>query len=173
MKRKPSWGLLATVAIGLFLIPGLIARQVDSPDLDSMIQSLRADARADKVAIITQAMQFSDKDSAAFWPIYRRYESDLAKINDQKVDLIKSYAQKYDTLTDSDAKTMADQAFSIQSQTIDLRKKYYKEFNKQLPATVVTKFFQLEHRLDLIVDLKLAANLPSLLAKHVSGSTKN
>jgi len=173
MKRKASWGLLATVALGLFLIPGLIARQADSPDLDSMIQSLRADARADKVAIITQAMQFSDKDSAAFWPIYRRYESDLAKINDQKVDLIKSYAQKYDTLTDSDAKTMADQAFSIQSQTIDLRKKYYKEFNKQLPATVVTKFFQLEHRLDLIVDLKLAANLPSLLAKPVSGSTKN
>ncbi len=59
-----------------------------------MIQSLRAD----KVAIITQTMQFTDQQSAIFWPIYRNYENDLSKLNDDKVSLIKSYAQKYQTL---------------------------------------------------------------------------
>jgi hypothetical protein len=146
-------------------------RQSDSPDIDSMIQSLRADVRADKVAIITQTMQFTDQQSAIFWPIYRNYENDLSKLNDDKVSLIKSYAQKYDTITDADAKSMADQFFSIESRHVDLQKTYYAEFNKQLPATVVTKFFQLEHRLDLIIDLKLASELPALFLKPAASST--
>jgi hypothetical protein len=144
--------------------------QSDSPDIDSMIQSLRADVRADKVAIITQTMQFTDQQSAIFWPIYRNYENDLSKLNDDKVSLIKSYAQKYDTITDADAKSMADQFFSIESRHVDLQKKYYAEFNAQLPATVVTKFFQLEHRLDLIIDLKLASELPALFLKPAASS---
>ncbi len=65
---------------------------------------------------------------------------------------------------------MADQFFSIESRHVDLQKTYYAEFNKQLPATVVTKFFQLEHRLDLIIDLKLASELPALFLKP-AGST--
>ena len=40
-----------------------------------------------------------------------------------------------------------------------------KEFNKVLSALTVTKYFQLEHRLDLLVDLKLASELPSLLVQ--------
>jgi hypothetical protein len=145
-------------------------RQSNSPDLDSMIQSLRADVRADKVAIITQTMQFTDQQSAIFWPIYRSYENDLSKLNDDKVSLIKSYAQKYDTITDADAKSMTDQFFSIESRHVALQQKYYAEFNKQLPATVVTKFFQLEHRLDLVIELKLASELPALFLKPVASS---
>ena len=176
MSTKLAAFVRGSLCVGLLLTIGpcgLMAQRSSSPDLDSMIESLRADARAEKVAIITQTMQLSEKDAAAFWPIYRKYEVDLAKINDRKVELLKSYTEKFDTLTDADAKTMADQAFSIQSQTTDLRKRYYKEFNKQIPATVVTKFFQLEHRLDLIVDLKIAANLPSLLVKPVAGAPAN
>ena len=66
-------------------------------DLNSQIESLRADTRADKVAIITEAMKFTPQESSAFWPIYKKYESDLAKLNDGRVELIKSYAKKYTT----------------------------------------------------------------------------
>jgi hypothetical protein len=37
------------------------AAQSNGPSLDSYIESLRADFRADKVAIITEAMQLNDK----------------------------------------------------------------------------------------------------------------
>jgi hypothetical protein len=39
------------------------AAQSNGPSLDSYIESLRADFRADKVAIITEAMQLNDQDS--------------------------------------------------------------------------------------------------------------
>lgn len=136
-----------------------------SGDIDSAIEAARADIRADKVKIIGDAMQFNDKEAAAFWPIYKRYENELSQLNDQRVQLIKKYADKFNTMTDADAKDLADKSFAFESQRTDLRRKYFREFNKQLPALTVAKFFQLEHRLDLLIDLKIASELPALLVK--------
>jgi hypothetical protein len=162
--------LLTVLSVALItLLSGRSTAQQQEPSLDSYIESLRADLRADKVAIITQAMRFNDKDAAAFWPVYKKYEYDLSNLNDQRVKLIKEYADKFATMTDADAKSMADRMFDYESRRIDLKKKYFKEFNKVLPALTVVTFFQLEHRLDLLVDLKLASDLPSLLVRPNSG----
>jgi hypothetical protein len=111
-------------------------------------------------------MQFNDADAKAFWPVYRKYEAEVSKVNDQRVALIKSYADKYATLTDADAKTMIDQSLAFESSRTGAKKKYVKEFQKAgLSATTVAKFMQLEHRLDLLVDLQIASELPSLLIK--------
>ena len=97
---------LAATIFCLFLVLAVSAfgqqpQPAAADDLNSQIESLRADTRADKVAIITEAMKFTPQESSAFWPIYKKYESDLAKLNDGRVELIKSYAQKYTTLTDA------------------------------------------------------------------------
>jgi hypothetical protein len=158
-------------AVLLFLAPfsytGAVA-QAQQPNTDSYIESLRADLHADKVAIITKAMNFNDKDAAVFWPIYKKYSYDLSKLDDQRVQLIKEYAQDFNTLTDAQAKDMAERLFKYQSARIDLKKKYFKEFNKALPAVTVVKFFQLDNRLDLLVDVALASQLPPLLARSDS-----
>jgi hypothetical protein len=166
--------LFAGLLVSLFIFPNLLAAQGSEPSLDSMIESLRADFRADKVAIITEAMRFSDQDGKVFWPVYRKYEADLTKVNDQRVALIKSYADKFTTMTDADAKAMIDQGFDFESRRTDVKKKYAKEFQKAgLSSLIVAKFMQLEHRLDLLVDLKIASELPSLLIKPTGQSSPN
>jgi len=75
-------------------------------DLDSAIEALRSDIRGDKAAIISEAMQFSDKDSAAFWPIYKPYEADLKKLNDDRVQVIKAYSDNFNNISDTQAKDL-------------------------------------------------------------------
>lgn len=150
-------------------LPSLVIGQSDTSNVDSYIESLRADLRADKVDIVTQAMQLSDKDAKLFWPVYHRYENDLRQVNNQRVALIKSYADKFPNVTDADAKVMINEALDYYSRRDDLRKKYAEEFLKSgLPPLTVAKFLQLEHRLDIIVDLELASQLPSLLTQPVA-----
>ena len=164
----------AVVLLSLVSFANLSGAQSNEPSLDSYIESLRADVRADKVAIITAAMQFNDQDSKAFWPVYRKYEADLMKVNDQRVALIKSYADKFTTMTDADAKTMIEQSLDFESGRTDIKKKYAKEFQKAgLSSLTVAKFIQLEHRLDLLLDIKLASELPSLLTKPTGQSPTN
>jgi hypothetical protein len=170
--HKNTGTILRTIGCAVLLagLSGICFSQSDA-DINSEIEAMRADLRADKAAIITAAMKFTPAESSAFWPVYKKYEFDLSKVNDQRVALIKSYADKYTSMTDVDAKAMAEKAFDFESQRVDLKKKYFKEFNKQMPATTVARFFQLEHRLDLLMDLKLASELPPMLSKTGSGDT--
>ena len=60
--------MFAVVLLWLGVFSSFSAAQTGEPSLDSYIESLRADVRADHVAIINQAMQFNDQESKAFWP---------------------------------------------------------------------------------------------------------
>ena len=138
------------------------AQNDNPPSLDSAIAVVRAGILANKTTIVGQAMNLDDKDAAAFWPIYRRYEYERAKLDDERVDVIKNYTEKYPDLTDSEAKTMSDRMFACDSRIAALKKRYFKEFNKVLPAFTVAQFFQLERRIDLMVDMKVESTLPPL-----------
>ena len=83
-------------------------------------------------------------------------------MDDRRASVIKEYTQKYPNLTDAEAKAMADQMLDCESRITELKKKYYKKFNKVLPGLTVTKFFQLDRRIDLMMDMQVEASLPPL-----------
>jgi len=118
--------------------------------------------QADRTTLITAGMNFTDKDGAAFWPIYKQYEYERSRLDDDRVAVIKEYIQKYPNLTDAEAKAMAEKMLECDSRLAELKKKYYKRFNKVLPALTVAKFFQLERRVDLMMDMQVESSLPPL-----------
>jgi hypothetical protein len=140
--------------------------QGQEPTIDSTIAVVRANMQADRTTLITAGMNFNDKDGAAFWPIYKQYEYERSRLDDDRVAVIKEYTQKYPTLTDSEAKAMAEKMLDCDSRLAELKKKYYKKFNKVLPALTVTKFFQLERRVDLMMDMQVESSLPPLTQAH-------
>jgi hypothetical protein len=137
-------------------------------DLDSYIEVMRSDLRTKKMEIIQSNMHFTQQESSAFWPIYRDYEFELRKIFDEEVALIKDYSEHYENLTDEQAKTMLEKVMDIQSKRLAVNRKFVSKFNQALPPRVVARFFQLERRIDLMVDLKLASELP--LVKSTGGT---
>src|SRR4029077_6882807 len=136
--------------------------QDQEPTTDSTIAGARANMRADRTTLITTGGNFRDKEGAAFGAIYRQYEYERSRVDDRRAAVIKQYTQKYPKLTDAEAKAMAEQMLDCESRLAELKKKYYKKFNKVLPALTVTKFFQLERRVDLMMDMQVEASLPPL-----------
>jgi len=136
--------------------------QLPTPNIDSTIEIARADMQADRIKIISVGMNLDDKEGAAFWPIYRQYERERSTLGDDRAAVIKEYMQNYQALTDAQAKVMAERMFEYDSRLAALRKTYYKKFNRALPALTVTKFFQLERRVDLMMDMQIEASLPPL-----------
>ncbi len=157
---KNSALLMITFAMLAFCRLG--RAQDQEPTIDSRIAVVRANMQADRTTLITAGMNFNDKEGAAFWPIYRQYEYERSRLDDRRAVVIKQYTQKYPNLNDAEAKAMADQMLDCESRQAELKKKYYKKFNKVLPALTVTKFFQLERRIDLLMDLQVEASLPPL-----------
>jgi hypothetical protein len=136
--------------------------QTQQASIGSTIELVRADMQADRAKLVSAAMNFSEKDGAAFWPIYRKYEYERSTLDDRRAAVIKQYAVKFSTLNDADAKAMTERMLECESALITLKRKYFKRFNAVLPALTVTKFFQLEHRIDLLMDTKVESSLPPL-----------
>jgi Spy/CpxP family protein refolding chaperone len=130
------------------------------PLTDSDIQLMRSDVQADKNEIIAHTMQFTDAESTAFWPVYRDYVRDQQVIGDQRVQVIKDYASSYDSLDDTKAKDLMQRMINIEDKTLNLREDYWPKFMKVLGAKRAAKFYQVDNRLTLIINLQLAAAVP-------------
>ena len=164
--------VLLTIVFAIFALAPICHAQTQELSFDSAIEVARANMQADKATIISGVMHFGEKDGAAFWPIYRQYERERSTLDDGRIAVIKEYTEKYSTLTDDDAKSMAERMFEYDSRLAALKKTYFKKFNKVLPALTVTKFFQLDRRIDLKVDMQMESSLPSLAQAQYAGQEK-
>ncbi len=157
--------LLGVFILCIPFIPYALAQDAQansqpSPISDSDIQLLRSDVQAGKNQIITDTMAFNDQQSTAFWPIYRDYARDQQVIGDDRVKLIKDYAAHYDSMDDATAQDLAQRMFDIDARTLKLRKDYWPKFEKALGAKQAAKFYQVDNRLTLIINLQLTDVIP-------------
>jgi len=135
-------------ALALQLAFSQTAEVTAKPLTDADIQLLRSDLQADKNTIITHAMQFTEPESTAFWPVYRDYARDQQLVGDERLQLIKDYAQNYDSMDDA--------------KFVSVRQEYWTRFEKALGAKRAAKFFQVDSRLSLLVNLQLVSEIPLL-----------
>ena len=129
-------------------------------NLSAYVQLLRSDIREQKVALISGMMQFSEADDQKFWPVYREYEGDLSAINDERLALIKEYAQTYEKMTDEIANRLAHAVLDLEARRNALKTKYYERLTTILPARTAARVLQVENQILLLLDLQIAAALP-------------
>lgn len=127
---------------------------------ESDFELMRSDIRTKKATLIADRMKFTDQEAAAFWPVYRQYETDLAAINDKKVSIMKDYVNHHQSLNDKQAKQLAEDVFDVDQKTLDLRTKCFGALEKVLPGKTIVRWLQLERRLQLLVDAQLSKDLP-------------
>lgn len=128
----------------------------------SEFELLRSDIRTKKMTLIAERMEFSGKEADVFWPIYRKYEVELAAINDKKVALLKDYLQSYKTLNDAKAKEIVQGVFDVDQRTLDLRKKYFEELSGVVSPKTAARFLQIERRIQQLVDVQMASGYPAI-----------
>ena len=128
--------------------------------VDQDIALLRKDIRSAKKETIAANMQLTDAEAPKFWPVYDKYAAELAKINDAKVAAIRDYAANYSTLTDDKALALTRQIIGIEESVGQLRLKYVPIFSKVISGKKTALFFQLDRRLNGLVDLQVASEVP-------------
>ena len=136
-------------------------QRVISPTVtDEDIALLRQDLRAKKMQVIGQNMSLSETEGQKFWPIYNHYVKDLQEVNNQKYALLKQYAETWATMTDQDALIYVRNWLEVDGQAQALRLKYVPVVSQVLPGKKAATFFQLDRRLNMIVDLQLFSQIP-------------
>jgi hypothetical protein len=127
------------------------------------IELLRKDIRSQKKELIALNLSLTATEATKFWPVYDQYQSEYRKIGDAKVALITEYAQNWGTITDDQALNYLKRSEEISESVIQLRNKYVPLVNQILPGKKTATFFQLERRIELLVEVQLASQIPLLV----------
>lgn len=129
---------------------------------NSDIELLRSDIRTQKMKLISERMHLTNQEADTFWPIYRRYEVELATVNDHKIALMKDYLNHYASLDEPRTKQLAQGLIEVDQATVNLRKQFFGEFEKALTAKTAARWLQLERRLQVYLDAQLAKDVPAM-----------
>jgi len=155
---------LVVMMTALLMASGVAAQTAttttDQSGTDTDIALLRSDVQAQKTDIIAHTMQLNDAQAKAFWPLYREYANKQQTIGDQRVSIIKDYADSYDTMDDAKADELMGRLLKFDKARTQLIAEYYPKFKKAIGAKEAAKFFQVDNRLNLVIDLQIASAVP-------------
>jgi hypothetical protein len=127
---------------------------------DDDIRLFRKDLRSLKKQIVAANMDLTETEAQQFWPVYDRYTAELTVITDRKYALLKDYATNYDSITGDQAETYVKGRAEVEESITKLRLKYFQVFRKVLSGQSTARFFQIDWRLGLIMDLQLMSQIP-------------
>ena len=125
-----------------------------------------------KKQLIAANVTLTDTEATKFWPVYEQYSAELKKIRDTKNALIKEYAEEYGSLTDEQADSLIRRWLDSDIAALELRRKYLPIFRKVLPGKVTATFFQVEHRINAMIDLQLTSQLPLMQSQDEAAAVQ-
>lgn len=105
-------------------------------------------------------MILTPDEATKFWPIYDQYIHETTGINDARWSLMKDYSANYEKMTDELAADYMKKAAAIDQQLVALREKYVPMFEKVVFVQKTARWYQIDRRLDLMINLQLSAMVP-------------
>ena len=164
MKKTLAAGTTLTAfvlsAAALLAAPAPDHHEGQEQDVEALIELMRKDVRGEKADIVAKTMELDAEEAAAFWPVYKKYEAEATVLGDERLAIITDYAEDFDALTDEKAKDLITRAIALDGKEHALKEQYLKEFLGVLPAKVVARFFQVENRINNLIDLELSSQIP-------------
>jgi hypothetical protein len=156
--------LLFLFALVPLFIGGRVAAAIDSrseqKNIDEYIVLLREDVRQQRAQITGAAMQLSPEESKQFWPIYDEYQAALNKVNDSRIQNLKTYVTNYGQMTDQKTDSVMEQELNLRKQRDELLARFYQRF-KPMGSETAARFLLIESQIEHIADLQLDSMLPT------------
>ena len=147
-------------ALAILLLALIVATPAVAQTATDELEAARTQIQADRKAIVSRLMSMTEAESNAFWPVYNTYREDIRKIDDKLVTVAESYFSSPDSLTDKDAQGLLSDWMKLRADKLNLRKSYVKKFSKAIPTTKLVRFYQIENKMDAVIEYEMAASIP-------------
>ena len=158
MKGKVITGIFTIVLTITFI--GFIGSALAQDKPADNMEIVKEKIKTDKKLLIATNMQLTESEATAFWPVYEAYQSELGKLRDREIKLIEKFAANYETMSADAAKNLLDESMSIDSDHQKLRQSYLAKFRGVLSDTKVARYYQLESKIDAVLEYELARRIP-------------
>ena len=153
-------GLVSALAmVALLVSSGATAQQI-SVEAWEELRELQEEILEDRDAIVKANLPLTDAEGKAFWPVYEKYRAAADAIQERQAGLVEVYAANFETMSEPKAEAFLEEWLAIDRADLEMREDYAKKVRKVLPARKAIRFFQVENKLDAIMDLEATLRIP-------------
>ena len=111
------------------------------------MDTLRQQVKANPRGVVESSLDLTASEAQKFWPLYDRYHRDLDRIVARQNSAILDYIQAEPTMTDANAKRIANEMLKADADELRLREKQLRDTLRVLPARKAVRYIQLETRI--------------------------
>jgi len=144
------------IAIAVLFLGTTLSAQT----LDDYMEVQRGVLKTEKKAVVAEAMQFTDAESTVFWPLYNEYNDKMYTLNTKLYQLVKKFAENYESISDEAAIELSMETMKVDQEVLNLKKQYFKKFQKILNGTQVMRYYQVENKIRALINAQLALEIP-------------
>ena len=119
----------------------------------------------DKKAVVADFVKPSASQKDAFWKLYDEYETQRKELGKQRIELLKQYADQYQTMTGQQADAWTLKVIDLQKKTDNLIATYYTKVKAISDGLVATQFYQIENFILVAIRSEILQAVPFLPAR--------
>ena len=119
----------------------------------------------DKKTVVSDFVKPSPAQKDAFWKLYDEYETQRKDLGKQRIELLKQYANQYQTMTSEQADAWTKKVIDLQKKTDNLIVTYYGKVKAVTDGIVATQFYQIEGYILTAIRMQVLENVPFLQKK--------
>jgi hypothetical protein len=142
--------------LAVFAILGFAATAQTADELAQIRQILGKE----KKDLIKQFMSLNEADAAKFWPLYDEYSEKRKALADDRIDILKDYADQYVGMNDDQSKALGKRYFKNESAILKLQEKYYNKMSKSVTPLKAMQFMQAENYIQTTLRSALQDAIP-------------
>jgi hypothetical protein len=149
--------LTILLVLGLF-----VAVNAQTEYFETDIQGIRTDIREVAKEIVAENLVLTADEAKIFWPLYDEYMAEVKLLGDQEVKLTEEYMLNFYLMEEKTANDLLEDVLNLERDKQSLKSEYIRKMKKVLPAKVVGKFYQIDKRLNLLIDAEKVSRIPLL-----------
>jgi Spy/CpxP family protein refolding chaperone len=152
---KKLFGALLCATVACAASPALAQAAAETPSA-----ALLAKVQSDKKGLVEKSMNLTAAEAQKFWPLYEKFQRELAGPHKEYTRAVLDYVAAENSLTDANAKRLAQQILSAQVAEAKLRERQFKEVSKVLPGVKAARYMQIENKIQAVQRYESAKVVP-------------
>jgi hypothetical protein len=155
--RRPRAARQGVAAASLVLLSASVAL---AQSVQEKLELTRQAVETQRRVLVAGALPLTDVEAKAFWPLYDDYEKERRELDERATRLVAEFVASAASLSDPQARTMLQEALSVDEGRLRLRRTFMDRMGKAIPPRKLVRFFQIENKLDSVVRADISRQIP-------------
>ncbi|HKA54508.1 MAG TPA: hypothetical protein VKJ47_12690 [Candidatus Binatia bacterium] len=144
------------VIIAFCLAPVIVAAQAAEAPKEITPET----ARTEKKQIVSHNLPLTAQEAKRFWPVYEDYQKARQDLDERMRRLLADYALHQQDLSDEKAEQLVNDLMALDEERAKLPRSYLAKFTQVLPIKKVARYYQIERKLDALINYGVAVSVP-------------